>query len=340
MSTELLNLLIKDEKKINNPLYSSGKYWQHKNKRTISQIKKKSLKNFRGIDAGIGTSFSDSMVSDIRNEYNLKGQIISSVYKLPIIKKVFNQQLQITKNLIIKYLKHQEITFQNDKNVSFLLKKYKFENTTKFGCVQKFKYKKKNISTHYLEMAYRIYNLSQIFNFSKIESYFEIGGGFGSNIHFLLQNFPNIKKVIYLDSVPNIYIGTEYLKKFYKKNVIDYKQTKYMKEIKFKKNNKLEIFTIAPWQIEKVYGSIDHFHNAASFVEMPEQIVDNYIQHIKRLKTRDISLISYLDFDSKTTFNPIKLKNKFSKTLKIYYFDYVIKNLNLNNIYIVGKKLY
>ena len=104
MSTELLNLLIKDEKKINNPLYSSGKYWQHKNKRTISQIKKKSLKNFRGIDAGIGTSFSDSMVSDIRNEYNLKGQIISSVYKLPIIKKVFNQQLQITKNLIIKYV--------------------------------------------------------------------------------------------------------------------------------------------------------------------------------------------------------------------------------------------
>jgi hypothetical protein len=146
--------------------------------------------------------------------------------------------------------------------------------------------------------------------------------------------------VIYLDSVPNIYIGTEYLKKFYKKNIIDYKQTKYMKEIKFKKNNKLEIFCITPWQIEKVSSSIDHFHNAASFVEMPEQIVDNYIKHIKRLKTKDISLISYLDFDSNTTFNPIKLKNKFSKTLKIFYFDYVIKNLNLNNIYIVGKKLY
>ena len=113
-----------------------------------------------------------------------------------------------------------------------------------------------------------------------------------------------------------------------------------MKEIKFKKNNKLEIFCIAPWQIEKVSGSIDHFHNAASFVEMPEEIVGNYIKHIKRLETKDISLISYLEFDSKTTFNPIKLKNKFSKSLKIYYFDYVIKSLNLNNIYIVGKKLH
>ena len=45
MTVKLLNLLIKDDKKINNPLYSSGPYWQHKNKRTISQIKKKSLKN-------------------------------------------------------------------------------------------------------------------------------------------------------------------------------------------------------------------------------------------------------------------------------------------------------
>ena len=36
--------LIKDEKKINRALYSSGPYWDYKNKRAILEIKKKGLK--------------------------------------------------------------------------------------------------------------------------------------------------------------------------------------------------------------------------------------------------------------------------------------------------------
>ena len=59
-------------------------------------------------------------------------------------------------------------------------------------------------------MAYRIDILSNTFNFKNIRSFFEIGGGFGSNIHFLLTNFQNIKKIVYLDTVPNIFVGTEY----------------------------------------------------------------------------------------------------------------------------------
>ena len=75
-------------------------------------------------------------------------------------------------------------------------------------------------------MADRIDILSKKFDFTKIKTYFEIGGGFGSNIHFLLTNFKNIKKVIYLDVVPNICVGTEYLRYFYKENVKDYLSTK------------------------------------------------------------------------------------------------------------------
>ena len=33
----------------------------------------KGLKDFRGGSAGIGTSFTDNLVLDIRNELNLKG---------------------------------------------------------------------------------------------------------------------------------------------------------------------------------------------------------------------------------------------------------------------------
>ncbi len=55
--------------------------------------------------SGVGTSFSDNLVSDIRNEHNLKGRIISSFYRLPIIKKVYEGQLEVTSSHINKYLK-------------------------------------------------------------------------------------------------------------------------------------------------------------------------------------------------------------------------------------------
>ena len=46
----------KDEKNIDRSLYSSGPYWNHKNRRAILEIKKRGLKDFRGITAGIGSS--------------------------------------------------------------------------------------------------------------------------------------------------------------------------------------------------------------------------------------------------------------------------------------------
>jgi len=63
----LLGELIKDEKKVDRMLYSSGPYWDYKNKRAILEIKKKGLKDFRGLTAGIGSSFADNLTLDIRN---------------------------------------------------------------------------------------------------------------------------------------------------------------------------------------------------------------------------------------------------------------------------------
>ena len=86
----LLDNLIKDEKKINKLLYSSGPYWDYKNSRVILEIKKKGLSDFRGTSAGIGTSFADNIPLDIRNELNIKGRFISKIFSLPILNKVLN----------------------------------------------------------------------------------------------------------------------------------------------------------------------------------------------------------------------------------------------------------
>ncbi len=332
----LLDLLIKDEKKIDKELYSSGPYWNYKNKRAIIEIKKKGLKDFRGITAGIGTSFADNLILDIRNEFNIKGRIIGKIFSLPLFNIIFNGQINTTKNYLDSFIKNQAIVYKNSRNVQNLISKFKFKNTTDFGCVQSFEYLNKNYSCHYLNMAYRVNNLSKNFDFKNIKSYFEIGGGFGSNIHFLITNFPNIKKILYLDTVPNIYVGTEYLRHYYKENVKDYLELRNLNKISFSKNNELEIFCIPPWLIEKVETEIDHFHNSASFVEMPKKVISNYVKFIKNLSTREISLISYGGFDLKTTFNPEELNSFFDDKLSVSWKNSLIEEYNKKEIYLTS----
>lgn len=332
----LVDNLIKDEKKINRLLYSSGPYWDYKNSRAILEIRKRGLNDFRGTSAGIGSSFADNLSLDIRNEFNNKGRIVGKIFSLPILNKVFNGQLNLTKNYIDKFIQNQAIVYQNNKNVENLINKYQFKNTTEFGCVQIFEKFKKKYSTIYLQMADRIDKLSKSFNFKNIKSFFEIGGGFGANVHFLITNFPNIKKILYLDTVPNIYVGTKYLEHHFGKKVKNYIDIKDLDKIKFQNNDELEILCIPPWLIEKIDTEIDHFHNAASFVEMPKIVIDNYVKFIKKFKTREISLISYDGYDIKTTFNPEELNLFFDNKLKISWKNDLIEEYNRKLIYLTS----
>jgi putative sugar O-methyltransferase len=333
----LLNELIKDEKKVDRILYSSGPYWDYKNKRAILEIKKKGLKDFRGLTAGIGSSFADNLTLDIRNEYNIKGRIVGKIFSLPLLNKIFNEQLRTTKNYLNLFIKNQSIVYQNNKNVQNLVSKYKFQNSTDFGCVQSFEYLNKKYSCSYLQMADRIDKLSKYFDFKIPKSFFEIGGGFGANIHLIVTNFSNIKKILYLDTVPNIFVGTSYLKFHFGNKVKDYIELRNLNKISFSKNDELEIFCIPPWLIERVDVEIDHFHNAASFVEMPRGVIKNYVKFIKKFKTKEISLISYDGFDLKTTFNPENLNEFFDNKLKISWEDNLIKEYNRKFIYLTSK---
>ena len=330
----LIDELIKDEKKIDKSLYSSGPYWEDKKNKIILEIKKKGLKDFRGMTSGIGTSYADNIILDVRNEFNIKGKILGKIYSLPGFNKVFNEQLKLTKNYISTINKYRGIVYRNNQNVKNLISKYKFENTTDFGCVRSFKYLDKDYSCWYLNMADRIDKLSNSFDFKKINSFFEIGGGFGSNLHFLLTNYPNIKKILYLDIVPSIHVGTEYLRHHYKEKVKDYQQLKNLDKISFLNNDELEIFCIPPWLIEKVETKIDHFHNAASFVEMPKKVIQNYIKFIKKFETKEISLISY-DGSFDSTFNPQELNTFFENKLNISWKNFLIEEYERKLIYYV-----
>ena len=76
---------------------------------------------------------------------------------------------------------------------------------------------------------------------------------------------------------------------------------------------------IAPHQIDKIVAEIDFFHNAHSFVEMPEDVISNYAKKVESIMAKTnstISIVSYDGFDLETTIHPDKLPMFFKKKAK------------------------
>ena len=69
---------------------------------------------------------------------------------------------------------------------------------------------------------------------------------------------------------------------------------------------------------------------------MPEKVVKNYINFIKKFETKDVSLISYDKFDLSTTFNPELLSKFFDNKLNISWKKDLIRDYNKKLIYLTS----
>ena len=141
----------------------------------------------------------------------------------------------------------------------------------------------------------------------------EIGGGFGTYVHLLATNYPNMRKFLYLDIAPNLYVGTQYLRSIFGDSVRTYRDTRGQQALSFSSDGELEIICIAPYQLEAFAGRVDHIHNAHSFVEMPREVVANYARLSEGILANQgtVSLVSYDRFDDKTI-NPDDLPTYFT----------------------------
>jgi len=276
--------------------YKPGPYWDYDCDKSYNLILKNGFNNFRGKNCGIASGYADNIRIDNSSEYNpssLKSIIATKIRNFPLIKKLFDKQVKITEVYFEEALKFKSFYFANHPKVKYLLSKYHVINDLNFDCKLKFVYDSKYYSIEYLETLNRIDQINQKIDLNEVTSFFEIGPGFGCNIHLLIENF-NIKKFLILDVVPNLFICTEYLRSLYGKAVIDYLSTRN-KKIKFQKNNNLEILLIAPWQIKDIDMHIDIFHNSMSFQEMNLEIVKNYARYLKTLGIKKYSLNFYDD---------------------------------------------
>ncbi len=307
---KLLLELIKDQENSTN-LYKPGPYWSYKCKKAANWILKYGFDDFRGLNSPVGSSYSDNMILDKRNEFGLgiKSRIANYITRLPLIKNIFDTQIKLTKGHINHMNNLQGHIYRKSEKARYLLKNYIVKDTVNFGSISTFKINDSEYAFLYLDILNLIDLINNKINLKKIHSFFEIGGGFGANIHLLLNNFKNIKKILYLDVSPNLFISTEYLRTFFGDAVKDYLELKN-KKITFSNDENLEILCIAPWQLPYVDLQIDHFHNSNSFVEMNLEIVSNYCKFIKKIlnKNGSLTINTYRSDSSKIVKNDDLLK--------------------------------
>jgi putative sugar O-methyltransferase len=337
---KLLEIMLSDARN-QPPLYNAGPYWATKAKNAAAEIKRCGIADFRGCTNLIGASYSDNLNIDIRNalSHGLARRLIGGITKTYPLSRIFDGQVQWTKSYADTTIVYAEEILNLSHRTEELLRKYSMPYSLLGNCYAKAKIGSQDISIQYLNLLDQHDYLASHISFGDAQSVFEIGGGFGVNIHLLLGNYESIKKVLYLDIPPNLYVGTQYLKSFYGSAVFDYGSLRRRDPLQFSSDKSLEIFCIAPWQIETFASAIDIFMNSHSFVEMPTNVVQNYADKFGGFPdsaNTAIALTSYDCFDLTTTFHPAELP-KFFKDRGFDHFERPsLLSSSTNNLFYVS----
>lgn len=285
---DLLDAMIRDQER-QNPVYNPGPYWTGYCKRIAKSIRSSGIARFRS-NHSISKGYADSVGLDPITQFE-------GTWKLKTLKYLANAPV-IRNKLLPNYLKKINAFYNQmsryrsyyyQKEFGEWLHTFDLPDTMTAGCQEFVEINERKVSIHYIKLLMRIHNFSQHVDFGKLNSVFEIGGGYGANIHLLLHLYPNIKKVVYLDIPPMLYVGTQYLKQFFQ--VTDYLATRNRQEISFKENSELEILAVCPWQIADIDAELDVFWNAASFQEMEANIIRNYLTFINEFKVLTLCMI-------------------------------------------------
>lgn len=315
----LLNTMVSESESVPE-LYRPGKYWLSMTKAAANEIRKYGLSDFRGASNSIGTSYADNAYIDTRNALNFGPRRLLYLFlkKTYPFSMIYDSQVSLTRGYYSSMVEFKNQIASQSPLIANLIGRFKVPNDTVRGGCQDYSDIPGlgRVSNHYLELLHTHEVLQRHIDFGSANSFFEIGGGFGVNVHILIENYRNIRKFVYLDIPPNLYVGTQYLRSFYGDSIKSYLETKHLDRIRFDATDNLEILCIAPHQIERLDVSIDIFQNAHSFVEMPQPIVANYAKHVERLmnpKKSSIALVSYDGFDPATTPHPDNLQNNFKR---------------------------
>ncbi len=257
----------------------AGAFWRGLVQLSVQEIRRIGIGDFRGNSSGIGWGFTDNLYYETES------------------------------------LAPRHAAMLTNPRFPSLLERYRIPNSMSGGCPNAVVIDGRPVATHYLNLLDQHDQVAAQVGYRDARTYFEIGGGFGATVHLLVANYPNIRKILYLDIPPMLYIGTQYLKAMFGGALRDYTTLRDRDRIAFAGDDDLEILAIPPWLLDRVDARIDVFHNAHSFVEMSKDTVVTYAAQVERLldPAGRISLLSYDCFDLQTTWHPDELPHFFPR---------------------------
>ena len=292
----LLDAMMADMEQQRN-IHRPGPYWRKYAQRIADAIRVEGLSRFRASPA-IGRGFVDVFAGDAisRMTPGWRKRAVDGMLALPLASAIRGAHRE-------RMLRHQREAHARKQETYRRTLENWFGNfvstraipdTTVAEPERRIELAGREVGELYLRTLGWVDDLSNRVDFAQVRTVFEIGGGFGAMAHTLLHLFPNIRKYLYLDIPPTLYVGTQYLKHFYGDAVIDYRHSRSARRIGFSDDDSREILAICPWQLETVDASCDFFWNSSSFQEMPQEIVNFYAVQIERLLGPDADMALYV----------------------------------------------
>lgn len=194
----LLALMLRDSKR-QNSLYRPGPYWSDKSNVAAAEIKRCGLSDFRGKGNMIGASYADNLLVDRRLDLTgtIKNRIARVLLQIYPFKKLFDSQVRWTETFAQEAIRYASEIVGVSPRAKDILRAYKLPaNTLRGGCLMKARTADSEVSIHYLKLLDQHDRIASRIDFHRARSVFEVGGGFGANIHILLENYKNIRKVL------------------------------------------------------------------------------------------------------------------------------------------------
>ena len=272
-----------EKNKSQKEIYQPASFWEKASQKIIEEIENFGIENFRKFKTSLGFFVPNYGIPANSFNKDIKDKIQS------LLKDIGTQkQLLAMEEFLSGYFHalsdYRVFISSDDSNKKPLLKDFSESN---YGNpIEQFEFDGKKYSRSALNYLLGICFLKNyLANGEEIKTVLEIGGGFGTLGEIL--NFTSGIKYIDIDIPPVSFVSWKYLSNIYSKNHIE----PYIHnngKIIIEELNSCSVFN--SWDIERLEGTIDLFVNFISFQEMEPNIVQNYLNHVKRLNTKWILL--------------------------------------------------
>jgi putative sugar O-methyltransferase len=289
-----LLLQMMEDSSVADTLYKPTNYWIVYEKMFLPELLKKGLHDFRRRRKSILESFgaTDTVLrAELTTKINIK--LIHRILK--IINSILNRnlilQLKISPSFDMK-----GITSYFYKEVN---NKFKLVNLDLKKCPTSLYGNPEDIITvdnRYYSFTHLTYcsmlaDAARHMNFNDGMAICELGGGMGRNAEIIANIFPNAT-IILIDIPLQLYVTNQYLHTVFGERVISYHRAIRLNPgngEKFRQTIKGKIIVLPTWIMPKWSDiKVDIFWNSASFQEMEPDVVENYLEIVKKMSPKYI----------------------------------------------------